>query len=62
MALVFEVTDTSGTMHLVAEEAMATGRASGRYQTVCDAHILATSLTTPEHGYCRSCRRWRAGR
>jgi len=58
----FAVTDTEGVAHLVTENAMVAGRSAGRYLAVCDTQILAASLTTPEHGYCRLCRRWRAGR
>ena len=58
----FAVTDTEGTAHLVAEEAMAAGRRGGRYLAVCGTQVLAASLTTPEHGSCRSCRCWRAVR
>ncbi|HEX2298568.1 MAG TPA: hypothetical protein VHH34_08635 [Pseudonocardiaceae bacterium] len=56
-----EVTDTAGTTHLVTDEAMAAGRAAGRYLARCDAVILAASLTTPESRPCRACCR-RAGR
>ncbi|MCA1672790.1 MAG: hypothetical protein LC799_11495 [Actinobacteria bacterium] len=55
------VTDIDGTAHLVTDEAMAAGRAAGRYLAVCDAVVLAASLTTPESGHCKKCRRWRAG-
>jgi len=56
------VTDTAGTAHLVTDDAMAAGRAAGCYLAVCGAVVLAASLTTPESGHCRACRRWRAGR
>jgi hypothetical protein len=59
--VLFEVTDTDGTAHLVTEEAMAAGRPAGRYRAACGSEVLAASLTTPERGYCRSCRRGRAG-
>ncbi len=56
--LLFAVTDAGGVAHLVTDEAMA----AGRYATVCGSQVLAASLTTPERGYCRSCRRGRKGR
>jgi hypothetical protein len=55
------VTDVDGITHLVTDEAMAAGRRYGRYNAVCDGHVLAASLTMPESGRCRACRRWRAG-
>jgi len=59
---VFAVTDNGGVGHVITEEAMAAGRAKGRYLAVCGSSVLAASLTTPECGSCGSCRRWRAGR
>lgn len=53
------VTDTSGTVHLVTDEAMAAGRAAGCYRSVCGSHVLAASLTRPESGHCQPCCRWR---
>lgn len=60
--MLFAVTDNAGTAHLVAEDAMAAGGHAGRYLAVCGDQVLAASLTTPEGGCCRSCRRWGAGR
>ena len=59
---VFAVTDNAGVEHLVTEEAMAVGRLSGRYRAGCGSEVLAASLTMPDCGRCRSCRRCRAGR
>ena len=47
--------------HLVRLEAMAAGRTRGIYAAVCDAEVVASSLTVEESGRCRHCRRWRAG-
>ncbi|MGH3796566.1 MAG: hypothetical protein ACRDSP_16955 [Pseudonocardiaceae bacterium] len=47
--------------HLVTDDAMTIGRRLGRYVACCGAEVLASSLTAEESGYCRSCRRWRAG-
>lgn len=55
------VTDKGGTTHLVTEQAMVAGRRDGRYMAVCDAPVLAASLTMPESARCQKCRRWRAG-
>lgn len=55
------VIGVDGLAHLVIDEAMAAGRSAGRYHAVCGGEVLAGSLTTPETGYCRLCRRWRAG-
>ena len=56
------VVDVSSALaHLVTDEAMAAGRRSGRYLAVCGDRVLAASLTAPESGYCKRCRRWRAG-
>lgn len=55
------VTDAGGLTHLVTDEAMVVGRRLGRYAACCGTEILAASLTTPEAGRCRPCRRWRAG-
>ncbi|MGH3815558.1 MAG: hypothetical protein ACRDUV_24425 [Pseudonocardiaceae bacterium] len=60
-AVLLAVTGIDGTAHLVTDEAMAAGRAAGRYLAVCDAVVLAASLITPESGHCRKCWRWRAG-
>lgn len=48
--------------HLVTLEAMAAGRPRGVYVAVCDAEVVASSLTAEESGHCRRCRQWRAGR
>jgi hypothetical protein len=46
--------------HLVADAAVAAGRANlGRYVSVCGVVVLAASLTTPESSYCASCAYWR---
>ncbi len=58
----FAMTDVDGVAHLVTDAAMATGRPTGRYAAVCGGQVLAASLTAPERGYCRSCRREKAGR
>ncbi|MGH3904303.1 MAG: hypothetical protein ACRDTE_08950 [Pseudonocardiaceae bacterium] len=55
------VTGAGGIAHLVRVEAMAAGRRVGCYGAVCGADVLAASLTEPESGRCRACRRWRAG-
>lgn len=55
------VTDVNRITHLLTEDAVVIGRRLGRYVTCCGVEILAASLTTPESGYCRRCRRWRAG-
>lgn len=59
--MLIAVTGVGGTAHLVTTEAMAAGRRVGRYTAVCDAQVIAASLTEPESGRCRACRRWRAG-
>lgn len=57
-----EVVDTqTGEAHLVREDAMVTGLRSGRYVACCGVEVLAGSLTIPESGSCRACRRWRVG-
>jgi hypothetical protein len=60
--MLFVVTAADGVAHLVTEKAMAAGRPVGRYLAVCGTGFLAASLTIPERGCCRSCRRWRSGR
>lgn len=55
------VTDAGGLTHLVSDEAMVVGRNIGRYVACCGDEIVAASLTMPEAGRCRRCRRWRAG-
>jgi hypothetical protein len=59
--LVVPVTDADGLMHLVTDAAMSLGRGAGRYRAMCGANVLTASLTTPERGYCRSCREARRG-
>lgn len=54
------VTGADGTTHLVTDAAMTAGRHSGLYAAVCDRQVIAASLTTPESGHCKRCRRWRA--
>ncbi|MGH3941615.1 MAG: hypothetical protein ACRDTG_23890 [Pseudonocardiaceae bacterium] len=54
------MTDISGTTYPGTDEAMAAGRRGGCDRAVCGSHLLAPSLTTPEAGHCRSCRRRRA--
>lgn len=60
-AALLAVTDVEGIEHLVTDAAMAAGRRVGRYVAVCDAEVIAASLTMPESGHCRACRQWRAG-
>lgn len=60
--VLFPVTGTDGVTHLVTEEAMAAGRPTGCYVATCGTAVPAASLTTPEHGRCRSCHRGEAGR
>jgi hypothetical protein len=56
------VTDArTSVAHLVTDEAMAAGRAQGRYQAVCGREVLASSLTAEESGHCWACRQWKAG-
>jgi hypothetical protein len=61
MALV-AVTDTSGVVHLVTDEAMAAGRAAGRYWAICGYPVLSASLTAPERQRCSLCLRRAARR
>lgn len=56
------VTGAGGVTHLVTDDAMVAGRPAGLYAAVCGSQVIAASLTTPERGHCRTCRRWRAGR
>ena len=56
------VTDAQTSLaHLVTLDAMIAGRSNGVYIAVCDTEVVASSLTAEESGYCRRCRRWRAG-
>lgn len=56
------VTDARTSLsHLVTLDAMTAGRSRGIYVAVCDAEVVASSLTAEESGRCRRCRRWRAG-
>ena len=56
------VTDARTSLaHLVTVDAMVAGRCDGVYIAVCDAEVIASSLTAEESGHCRDCRRWRAG-
>jgi hypothetical protein len=50
-----------GIAHLVTEDAMVVGRLSGRYVGCCGVEVLAGSLTEPESGSCKGCRRWGVG-
>lgn len=45
----------TGEAHQVADEAVDTGRSSGRYVAVCGTDVLAASLTTPAVKNCQSC-------
>ncbi|MGH3907506.1 MAG: hypothetical protein ACRDTE_25515 [Pseudonocardiaceae bacterium] len=56
------VTDAHTSLaHLVTLDAMAAGRRRGIYVAVCDAEVVASSLTAQESGHCRRCQHWRAG-
>ena len=56
---VAELVDSwTGEAHLVREDAVVSGRQSGRYMAVCGTVVLAASLTTPAQQYCRSCAQW----
>lgn len=55
------VTEVGGTTHLVTADAVTIGRRLGRYVACCAVEIVAASMTTPGTGFCRRCRRWRAG-
>ncbi|MGH3810115.1 MAG: hypothetical protein ACRDRU_26540 [Pseudonocardiaceae bacterium] len=56
------MTDVSGVTHLITDESMTTGQPIGCHAAVCGDQVLAASLTTPEHRYCRSCHQGKAGR
>ena len=43
--------------HLVTDESVAAHRPSGRYLAVCDAQVLAASLTAPQRSRARRARR-----
>lgn len=61
--LLIAMTDArTGDAHWVTYDAVTTGRRAGSYVAVCEAVVLAASLTTPEQGHCRFCARWWAGR
>lgn len=47
--------------HLVSLEAMTAGHPRGVYVAVCDAEVMASSLTAEESGRCRRCRDRRTG-
>lgn len=56
-AMVLTVVDTrTGTSHLVADDAAALHRRSGRYPTLCGTHVAAASLTTTPARDCDDCR------
>ncbi|MGH7929731.1 MAG: hypothetical protein ACREQV_18265 [Candidatus Binatia bacterium] len=48
----------TGRTHLVRDDAVVAGRGAGRYVAVCEAVVLAASLTAPGGKYCRSCAAW----
>lgn len=48
----------TGRTHLVRDDAVVAGRGAGRYVAVCEAVVLAASLTTPADTYCRRCADW----
>ncbi|MCA1673645.1 MAG: hypothetical protein LC799_16075 [Actinobacteria bacterium] len=56
-AALLAVTDAEGIEHLITEAAMTAGRRAGRYTAACGDEVLAASLTAPESGHCRACRR-----
>jgi hypothetical protein len=56
------VTDTHAVAHLVTEESMAAGHQVGRYLAICGHRVFPASLTTPEHGHCRTCVQRRTAR
>jgi len=49
----------TGAAHLVASDAVDSGRRAGRYVAVCGAGLLAGSLTAEEKRYCLCCLDWR---
>lgn len=46
---------STGRTHLVRDDALVAGRLAGRYVAVCEAVVLAASLTAPGDTYCRLC-------
>lgn len=61
LSRVVAMTDTRTMVaHLVADDAAAAGRHTGRYVGVCGAVVLPGSLTEDASRYCRSCQDWAA--
>ena len=55
-ALVLSVVDgRTGVLHLVAVEAAALHRRSGRYPALCGADVVSASLTTAPAQECQDC-------
>lgn len=48
----------TGRTHLVRDDALVAGRGAGRYVAVCEAVVLAASLTAPGDKYCKLCTAW----
>lgn len=52
----------TGQTHVVTNEAVESGRGSGRYVAVCGVMLLVASLTAPMDKSCRVCAEWVASR